>query len=538
MKMKKWLAPVLSLSLLLPALAGTQSVRAQSMKPTVETPAVELRAGLDYLLSEHFTLAVVSMTKAYDGATDAAAAQAALDQNAKDMVPAIASIYGDAGAKEFDRIFAAHNGYTDKYVKAVKTKDTMSQSAARSELEAFAKEFGSFLGAATEGNLPASAAQDAVRTHEEQVLEVFDSYAAGNYKAAYTEFREGLGFMFGVSDVLSDAITTQFPAKFNNTSSDTPAGDLRSALNHLAAEHYALAVLSMQKGFDKSPAYAALLEAQDGNTNDFTAAITSIYGADGGAAFKKVWTGDHIFAQDEIIKAVLAGDSAAISKARAKLDTFSSEFGKFLGTATGENLPTAGATAAVAEHEKLVLEAFDIYQSASKTGLYDSFRKGYSFMFGVGKALGGAIVTQKPELFQVAPPVTQPENPNAVTSIWFQIGNKNAQINGKNAMMDVAPYVKQGTTFVSLRTLTSTLGADVKYVPSNKTVELKLGTDKVVFWLGKNIIQVNGENVKLDAVVHIKEGRTQVPLRFIAEWLGWNVNFNKSNQSATLTKAM
>ncbi|WP_141503545.1 copper amine oxidase N-terminal domain-containing protein [Paenibacillus luteus] len=538
MKMKKWLAPVLSLSLLLPALAGTQSVRAESMKPSAETPAVELRAGLDYLLSEHFTLAVVSMTKAYDGTSDAAAAQTALNQNAKDMVPAIASIYGEAGAKEFDRIFAAHNGYTDKYVTAVKGKDMMGQTAARNELEAFAKEFGSFLGSATEGNLPAAAAQDVVRTHEKQVLEVFDSYAAGNYKAAYSEFREGLGFMFGVSDALAGAITTQYPSKFDNTRSDTPAGDLRSALNHLAAEHYALAVLSMQKGFEKSPAYSALLEAQEGNTNDFTAAISSIYGAEGGAAFKQVWTGDHIFAQDVIVKAALSGDMAAITKARAKLDTFSTEFGKFLGSATGQNLPTEGATAAVAAHEKLVLEAFDIYQTTNKTGLFDSFRKGYSFMFGVGKALGGAIVTQKPELFQVKPPVTQPENPNNVTTIWFQLGNKTAQINGKNAMMDVAPYVKNGTTFVSLRTLTNTLGADVKYVPSNKTVELKLGNDKVVFWLGKNVIQVNGANVTLDAVVHIKDGRTQVPLRFIAEWLGWNVNWNGSNQSATLTKAM
>lgn len=538
MKMKKWLAPVLSLSLLLPALAGTQSVRAESMKPSAETPAVELRAGLDYLLSEHFTLAVVSMTKAYDGASDAAAAQTALNQNAKDMVPAIASIYGEAGAKEFDRIFAAHNGYTDKYVTAVKGKDMMGQTAARNELEAFAKEFGSFLGAATEGNLPSAVAQDVVRTHEKQVLQVFDSYAAGNYKAAYGEFREGLGFMFGVSDALSGAITTQYPSKFDNTRSDTPAGDLRSALNHLAAEHYALAVLSMQKGFDKSPAYSALLEAQDGNTNDFTAAISSIYGAEGGAAFKQVWTGDHIFAQDEIVKAALSGDTAAIAKARAKLDTFSTEFGKFLGSATGQNLPTEGATAAVAAHEKLVLEAFDIYQTANKAGLYDSFRKGYSFMFGVGKALGGAIVTQKPELFQAKPPVTQPENPNNVTTIWFQLGNKTAQINGKKAMMDVAPYVKNGTTFVSLRTLTNTLGADVKYVPANKTVELRLGEDKVIFWLGKNVIQVNGANVTLDAVVHIKDGRTQVPLRFIAEWLGWNVNWNGANQSATLTKAM
>ncbi|MFD1903322.1 hypothetical protein ACFSQ7_02960 [Paenibacillus rhizoplanae] len=106
MKMKKLVVPMLSLTLMIPALAGAEAAPAATMmKASVNTPAAELRAGLDYLLSEHFTLAVTAMTKAYEGTKDAAAAYQALDQNALDMQPAIASLYGDAGAAEFERIF-------------------------------------------------------------------------------------------------------------------------------------------------------------------------------------------------------------------------------------------------------------------------------------------------------------------------------------------------------------------------------------------------------------------------------------------------
>ncbi len=536
MKMKKWLAPVLGLSLLVPTIGAAQIVNAESAAPSAATPGVELRAGLDYLLSEHFTLAVVAMTKSYEGAADATAAKAALDRNAKDMLPAISSLYGQEGANEFDRIFTAHNGYTEDYVQGVKWNNENMKTEARKDLEAFADEFGTFLGTATAGKLPALTAKSVVRTHEMQVLDVFDAYAKGDYKTAYSEFREGLGYMFSVSDALAGAITAQLPEKFDYTSSKTKAGDLRSSLNHLAAEHYALAVLSMQKGYDKSSAYSALLDAQKLNTADFTAAISSVYGSEGGKAFADVWVNNHLTAQEDIVTAALNGNSVALDAAKAKLTTFSNDLGAFLGTATESKLPAAAASSAVAAHEKLVLEAFDIYRSSDKTGLYDKFREGYKYMFGVGQALSSAIVAQKPELFPVPTPPVQGGIPTDVKSIWFQIDSKVVNVDGENQFMDVAPSLVDGVTFVSLRTLTDTLGANLFYLPEERKVELKLGDDLVEFWLGQKTALVNGVAVQLDAPVFIKDNRTQAPLRFIAEWLGWSVKWQNDSWTIMLEK--
>ncbi len=78
----------------------------------------------------------------------------------------------------------------------------------------------------------------ALRVHEDQVKETFEDYVEGDYEAAAKTYREGYQQMFAISKALSNAIVTQMPDKFDNTKVDTPAADLRSSLNSLAAEHF------------------------------------------------------------------------------------------------------------------------------------------------------------------------------------------------------------------------------------------------------------------------------------------------------------
>ncbi|MFO7176703.1 hypothetical protein QJS77_14825, partial [Enterococcus faecium] len=101
---------------------------------------------------------------------------------------------------------------------------------------------------------------------------------------------------FNISKALSGAIVTQMPDKFT-TGADTPAVELRSTLNSLAGEHFALAAIGMQKGYDQAEDYDYVTWAEDQNTLDFKAAIASVYGDEGAAQFEKVWNSDHITAQ-------------------------------------------------------------------------------------------------------------------------------------------------------------------------------------------------------------------------------------------------
>ncbi|MEW4369968.1 copper amine oxidase N-terminal domain-containing protein [Paenibacillus kandeliae] len=561
MKMKKMIAPVLTLSLLVPttgAFAADMS-STTSTAPTVSTKAAELRAGLDYLLSEHFKLAVEAMTKAYEGAPDAAEAYKALDQNAVDMGPAIESIYGKQGADEFERIFRAHNQYTDDLVKATKANDQAAVKAAEAKVQSFVDEFAAFLATATENKLPEDAAAKAIRLHEDEVQDVFEKYVAGDYSGAYTEYREGLNTMFTISKALSGAIVAQKPAMFDNSSVDTPAADLRSALNHLAAEHFALSTLQMKEQYDgKSAASDALIAAEAGNTNDFKAAIASIYGNAGADQFEQIWVTNHIKAQSDYVDALKKNDQAALTAVKDRITTFTKDFASFLGTATANNLPASAAQNALMTHEDQVQAVIDKYASKDYAGSYTSDREGYKTMFGIGEALGGAIVKQYPDKFatasapaeqpQTTTPAPMPTTPSTSTPstsnasdmmIWMKLNSKTLKIDGKTTMMDTAPMVMNGTTYIPLRYLGEGIGAKVTWNKAANEVTVMAGSDTMKFWIGKNTVVVNGQNKKLSAAAMVNsDGRTVVPLRSITELLGWDVKWSDNNSSITLTKSM
>ncbi|OKP98761.1 copper amine oxidase N-terminal domain-containing protein [Paenibacillus sp. P46E] len=530
MKLKKLLAPVLSLSLMLPVMASAAAAPPQAV---VDTPAAQLRASLDYLLSEHFTLAVTAMTKAYDGSRDAAAAYQALDQNALDMQPAITSLYGEAGGTEFERIFRQHNKYTDDLVKAVKANDTAARQKAEQEVQGFVTEFAAFLSTATASKLPQTAAEEAIRSHENHVQQVLDAYVAGDYNKAYTTYRTGFQEMFTISKVLSTAIATQMPDKFQNTRPDTKAADLRSALNSVAAEHFALSVLEMQKQFDGKADYQALINAEAGNTADFKAAVASIYGAAGGDAFEQIWVGNHITAQSDYVNAVKNNDAAARAAVLARIDGFTMELGKFLGTATAGKLPASAAQTALKAHEGQVQSTLDQYAAGDYTASYTTNRAGYKTMFGVGLALSGAIVAQFNDKFQEA------AVPAGMTTVWMKLNSKELNINGIVTMMDTRPSNMSGTTYIPLRYLGEGIGAKVKYDHQTRTVWVMAGSDTLKFWIDSNVMEVNGMQKSVGAKVIInKDGRTMVPLRFIAELLQWNVTWNQTEGLITLMKEM
>lgn len=368
--------------------------------PEVSTPAADLRADLDHLLSEHFVLAVLAMQKGYDEAEDWEEVEWALDENTTDMVVAIESLYGEEGAEEFDRIFRAHNDYTEDIVAATLENDEEARAAAEEEVEEFVIEFAAFLDEATEGNLPQEAAEEAIRAHEADVLNAFDHYVAEDYEAAYTSFREGFDRMFDISEALSGAIVAQMPEEFDHTEVSTPASDLRSTLNHLASEHFALASIELQKGYDQAADFDFVTWAEDMHTADFKAAIESVYGSEGADEFERIWEEYHILAQSDLAIATLEDDEEGREQAIEDLRNFSMEFGAFLGEATEENLPTEDAQDAIWSHEEQVIDTFDSYAEASYTDSYETFREGYAFMYGIGETLGGAIVTQMADEFE------------------------------------------------------------------------------------------------------------------------------------------
>lgn len=100
-------------------------------------------------------------------------------------------------------------------------------------------------------------------------------------------------------------------------------------------------------------------------------------------------------------------------------------------------------------------------------------------------------------------------------------------VNDHIVYSDVEPYIKNSRTFVPIRFIAEELGYDVKWDDVNRKVIMTEGDTKVELKIGSADMLVNGRVVKLDAPAEIRDDRTFVPLRAIAEAFGEKVDFSE-----------
>jgi len=185
---------------------------------------------------------------------------------------------------------------------------------------------------------------------------------------------------------------------------------------------------------------------------------------------------------------------------------------------------------------------------------------------------------------------------NDTLVISLQIDNKLALVNGQSTQLATAPYIdtNSGRTLVPLRFVAEEMGYDVKWYNHGKVVELSKTIEKpstsggvkqtLIHSIGttddagtaKNIIRIQINNntaeqytvalnkiisgeksfiskvpdefiidnpnyqlqgaIKLEQPPVIKDGYTMVPVRFIAEEMGYDVKWNGKNKTITISK--
>lgn len=120
-------------------------------------------------------------------------------------------------------------------------------------------------------------------------------------------------------------------------------------------------------------------------------------------------------------------------------------------------------------------------------------------------------------------------------SVELVIGDTNAMINGKDAIMDQAAYVKNGRTLVPFRFLAEALGATVSWDGKTNTASLSLAGSEVEVTIGSKNASINGQVTQLDVPAEIKAGRTFIPLRFVSEGLGAQVDYDSDTKAISVS---
>ena len=422
-KLRSFFATVAATALI--AVTGSAVLAAPA---ELSSPAADLRVAVARLLAEHTALAIEATRQGYDAGDledpEFVAAATALQGNTDDLVAAIDGIYGADAAQAFRAQWEAHIGFFVDYTVGLVTDDTAAQEKAVADLGGYITDFGQFLSDATGGNLPADAAQGALATHVTQLKEQLDAYAAGDHEAAYAKARDAYAHMFMTADALSLAIIQQNPDTFTgNELAWSPAVDLQITLQQLLGEHAILAIEATRNGLTGAADFEASTGALGANTADLTAAIESVYGADAGQAFNAQWEAHIGFFVDYTV-ATAGGDDAAKEQAAEDLGSYVEDFGAFLGTATGENLPTDAAQASLEEHVAQLAGQVDQFAAEDFAAAYESERVAYEHMFMTGGALAAAIAGQFPDKFPTTPQPsdTAMERPVAGTSPLVLVG--------------------------------------------------------------------------------------------------------------------
>lgn len=93
-------------------------------------------------------------------------------------------------------------------------------------------------------------------------------------------------------------------------------------------------------------------------------------------------------------------------------------------------------------------------------------------------------------------------------------------VSGEILESDADAEIVNGRTFVPLRAIAEKLGADVDWDQDTQTITLTRDAAMTKLTIDSLDATVNGRDMTIEAAPYIKEGRTFVPLRFIAQGLG------------------
>lgn len=93
--------------------------------------------------------------------------------------------------------------------------------------------------------------------------------------------------------------------------------------------------------------------------------------------------------------------------------------------------------------------------------------------------------------------------------------------------MDVKPIIENGRALVPIRAIAEKLGFTVEWVSEKQTVIIKAAETIIQLNINEKRSLVNSQEVDLDVPATIIAGRTFVPIRFVSENLGRNVVYDK-----------
>ena len=128
---------------------------------------------------------------------------------------------------------------------------------------------------------------------------------------------------------------------------------------------------------------------------------------------------------------------------------------------------------------------------------------------------------------------TLPSNASISTNVKVYIDGKLMEF-GREAN-DPGPYIRDGRTLIPLRRIFEALDMEVLWDDKERMVTATGNDIEMKLYINKTIAYVNGKEETLDVPAEITDDRTFVPLRFVSENCGAEVEWDDSTKSVFIT---
>lgn len=123
---------------------------------------------------------------------------------------------------------------------------------------------------------------------------------------------------------------------------------------------------------------------------------------------------------------------------------------------------------------------------------------------------------------------------SAVPTSAYAADKINVEVSGSALQTEQDPFVHNGRTFVPLRSIFEALGATIDWNATTRTVTATKNDVTVKLTLGSNVAYRNDAPVELDAAPMVRDDRSYVPVRFIAESFNTPVKWDGATKTVRL----
>lgn len=126
-----------------------------------------------------------------------------------------------------------------------------------------------------------------------------------------------------------------------------------------------------------------------------------------------------------------------------------------------------------------------------------------------------------------------------VKKMILTLGSKDALLNDTPYQLDVPPALVKDTAFLPARFVTEEiLGAVVNWDTTTKIMQITKDEINIKMSFKTEQVLVNDQKVEISHPPFIKDGRTLLPLRFLAENLNMSTEFNAADKTITITEVV